>query len=65
MSPEKGFYYCFGCGAHGTALGFLMDYERLTFVEAIEELAKMVGIPVPKTKEDRVVNKENNDLKSL
>jgi len=65
VSPEKGFYHCFGCGAHGTALGFLMDYERLTFVEAIEELAKMVGIPVPKTKEDRVVNKENNDLKSL
>jgi len=65
VSPEKGFYHCFGCGAHGTALGFLMDYERLTFVEAIEELAKMVGVPVPKTKEDRVVNKENNDLKSL
>ncbi|MEO1929199.1 MAG: DNA primase [Gammaproteobacteria bacterium] len=65
VSPEKGFYHCFGCGAHGTALGFLMDYERLTFVEAIEELAKMVGIPVPITKEDRVVNKENNDLKSL
>jgi DNA primase len=65
VSPEKGFYHCFGCGAHGTALGFLMDYERLTFVEAIEELAKMVGIPVPITKEDRVINKENNDLKSL
>ena len=65
VSPEKGFYHCFGCGAHGTALGFLMDYERLTFVEAIEELAKMVGVAVPKTKEDRVVNKENNHLKNL
>ena len=38
ISPEKGFYHCFGCGAHGTSLGFLMDYEKLTFVEAIEEL---------------------------
>ena len=65
VSPEKGFYHCFGCGAHGTALGFLMDYERLTFVEAIEELAKMVGVAVPKTKEDRVVSKENNHLKNL
>ena len=65
VSPEKGFYHCFGCGAHGTALGFLMDYERLTFVEAVEELAKMVGIAVPKTKEDRVVSKETNNLKNL
>ena len=65
VSPEKGFYHCFGCGAHGTALGFLMDYERLTFVEAREELAKMVGVAVPKTKEDRVVSKENNHLKNL
>jgi len=65
VSPEKGFYHCFGCGAHGTALGFLMDYERLTFVEAVEELAKMVGVAVPKTKEDRVVSKETNNLKNL
>ena len=65
VSPEKGFYHCFGCGAHGTALGFLMDYERLTFVEAIEELANVIGVAVPRTKEDRVVSKENNDLKTL
>ena len=50
VSPEKGFYHCFGCGAHGTALGFLMEYERLTFIEAIEELAKTVGVEVPKKK---------------
>jgi DNA primase len=63
--PQKGFYHCFVCKANGTALGFLMAHEHLTFVEAIEELAKIVGVPVRKTKEDRVVNKRNNDLKSL
>ena len=63
--PQKGFYHCFVCEANGSALGFLMNYERLSFVEAVKELAKMVGVPVPKTKEDRVVSKENNDLKIL
>ena len=63
--PQKGFYHCFVCEANGTALGFLMNYERLSFVEAIKELAKMVGETVPKTKEDRVVSKEKKDLKSL
>jgi len=65
VSPEKGFYHCFGCGAHGTALGFLMDYERLTFVEAIEEVAKMLGVIVPKTKENIAKSKERNSLKDL
>jgi DNA primase len=48
VSPEKGFYHCFGCGAHGTALGFLMDFERLEFVEAVEELAQHLGLEVPR-----------------
>ena len=39
VSPEKQFYHCFGCGAHGTALGFLMEHDRLAFPEAVEELA--------------------------
>ena len=47
-NQEKQFYYCFGCGAGGNALGFLMDYERLDFPEAVEELAKMVGMEVPR-----------------
>jgi DNA primase len=46
--PEKQFYHCFGCGAHGTALGFLMDHDHLSFVEAIEELASRVGLEVPR-----------------
>ena len=39
VSSEKQFYHCFGCGAHGTAIGFLMEYEHMDFVEAIEHLA--------------------------
>jgi DNA primase len=48
VSPAKGFYHCFGCGAHGTALGFLMEYDRLDFVAAVEELASRLGIEVPR-----------------
>ena len=47
VSPAKQFYHCFGCGAHGTALGFLMEYDRLSFPEAIEELATQQGMEVP------------------
>lgn len=47
VSQEKQFYHCFGCGAHGSALGFLMNHRRLSFVEAIEEAARGVGLEVP------------------
>ena len=47
VSQTKQFYHCFGCGAHGTAIGFLMEYERLSFPEAIKELAAQVGMQVP------------------
>jgi DNA primase len=47
VSPEKQFYYCFGCGAHGTALRFLMDYDHMTFPEAVEDLAARLGLTVP------------------
>jgi DNA primase len=46
--PDKQFYHCFGCGAHGTALGFLMDHDHLSFVEAVEDLAARVGLDVPR-----------------
>jgi len=39
VSPDKQFYHCFGCGAHGTALGFVMEYDHASFVEAVEDLA--------------------------
>src|SRR5215472_10454978 len=47
VSPDKQFYHCFGCGAHGTAVGFLMAYDRLSFPEAVEELATRYGLSVP------------------
>ena len=47
VSPTKQFYHCFGCGAHGTAISFLMEYNGLSFVEAIHDLAKQVGMIVP------------------
>jgi len=47
VSPQKQFYHCFGCGAHGSAVGFLMQYEHLEYPEAIEVLATQVGMEVP------------------
>jgi DNA primase len=47
VSPAKQFYHCFGCGAHGTAIGFLMEYSGLGFVEAVKELAAKAGMQVP------------------
>ena len=46
--PDKQFYHCFGCGAHGTALGFLMEHDHLSFVEAVEDLAGRLGLDVPR-----------------
>lgn len=48
VSQAKQFYHCFGCGAHGSAIGFLMDYEHMEFPEAVEELARVVGLEVPR-----------------
>jgi len=53
VSPSKGFYHCFGCGAHGTAIGFLMEFDHMSFVEAIENLASMMGVDVPRDESDR------------
>ncbi|QKT03173.1 DNA primase [Ectothiorhodospiraceae bacterium 2226] len=48
VSPSKQFYHCFGCGAHGTAIGFLMEYEHMSFPEAVEELARSINLTVPR-----------------
>jgi len=53
VSPGKGFYHCFGCGAHGTAVGFLMEFDHMSFVEAIESLANSMGVDVPRNESDR------------
>ena len=46
VRPDKGFYHCFGCGAHGDAISFVREFEGLGFTEAVEELAKRVGLEV-------------------
>jgi DNA primase len=53
VSPAKGFYHCFGCGAHGTAIGFLMEFDHMNFVEAIESLAHSMGVEVPRDESDK------------
>jgi DNA primase len=53
VSPGKGFYHCFGCGAHGTAIGFLMEFDHMSFVEAVESLANSMGVEVPRNESDR------------
>ncbi|MBI3776845.1 MAG: DNA primase, partial [Gammaproteobacteria bacterium] len=48
VSPSKQFYHCFGCGAHGSAISFLMEYDRLEFVDAVKQLAARAGVEVPR-----------------
>ena len=62
VSPAKQFYHCFGCGAHGTAIGFLMDYEHLGFRDAIEELASSCGMTVPETGDNSEQHRQQTDL---
>ena len=50
VSPHKQFYHCFGCGAHGSAIGFIMEYQGLSFTEAVQYLADRIGMAVPKTR---------------
>lgn len=57
VQPEKQFYYCFGCGAGGNALGFLMNFENMDFPQAVELLAKDMGLEVPREEGTRGGNK--------
>jgi DNA primase len=65
VSPVKQFYHCFGCGAHGTAISFLMNYDRLEFLDAVDELAKRVGMEVPKDTQQRVADPQLLDLYAM
>jgi DNA primase len=62
VSPTKQFYHCFGCGAHGTALKFVMEYDRLEFLDALEELAKRVGLEIPRETRQRNESGESREL---
>jgi len=48
VSPDKQFYHCFGCGAHGTVVGFLMQYEKLGFLDTVADLAQRAGLELPR-----------------
>jgi DNA primase len=67
VSPTKQFYHCFGCGAHGTAIGFLMEHDGKSFPEAVETLARDAGLTVPRVesageRERREVSRDLNEL---
>lgn len=62
VSPTKQFYHCFGCGAHGTAISFLMNYDRLEFLDAVDDLAKRVGMEVPRDTQQRNVDPQLQEL---
>src|SRR5690242_8615066 len=65
VSPTKQFFHCFGCGAHGSAMKFLMDYERLEFPDAVEELAQSAGMKVPHEGGDDRPREDKTDLYAL
>lgn len=62
VSPTKQFYHCFGCGAHGTAISFLMNYDRMEFLDAVEELARRAGMEVPRDTRARNENSDTRDI---
>jgi DNA primase len=65
VSPSKGFYHCFGCGAHGTALGFLMSYENMGFPQAVEALADMLGLDMPAASAELQTRREDGGIVAL
>src|SRR3990167_11479819 len=62
VSQQKQFYYCFGCGAHGNAIDFMIQQDRLSFPEAIEALARFAGMEVPK---EAQLSQKNESLPAL
>ncbi|MEN3364270.1 MAG: primase [Burkholderiales bacterium] len=63
VSPTKQFYHCFGCGAHGTAIGFMIEYSGLGFVEAVKDLAQNVGMTVPE-QQDRLPPEQRAEVQA-
>ncbi len=64
VSPSKQFYHCFGCGAHGTAIGFLIEHTGLSFPQAVEELARRSGLEVPREAEPSEASKAPRELQA-
>ncbi|MBL8482221.1 MAG: DNA primase [Rhodocyclaceae bacterium] len=62
VSPSKQFYHCFGCGAHGSAIGFVMEYVGLNFPDAVEDLARFVGLSVPRDQNPEAAARHERSL---
>ncbi|NZA27313.1 DNA primase [Luteimonas sp. SJ-92] len=62
VSPVKQFYHCFGCGAHGSAISFLMNYDRMEFLDAVEELARRANMEIPRETVQRNQDGETREL---
>ena len=62
VSQEKQFYHCFGCGAHGTVIGFLMDYDHMEFIDAVHELATSINLEIPRSSQDQTRKTESKNL---
>lgn len=65
VSQTKQFYHCFGCGAHGTAIRFLMEYDRMEFREAVERLARLFGLEVPEAAREVTVERHETLYRTL
>ncbi|WP_252176963.1 DNA primase [Endozoicomonas sp. 4G] len=65
VSPDKQFYYCFGCGASGNALGFVMDFDHLDFPTAVDSLASLVGLEVPREQHSQKRGPDHSPLYEL
>ncbi len=65
VNASKQFYYCFGCGASGSAVKFLQEYDSLSFVEAIEELARTAGVEVPREEVSEKAKQKQQQRRSL
>jgi DNA primase len=66
VAQDKQFYYCFGCGAGGNALGFIMEYDRIDFIPAVEMLAKYVGLEIPReAAPDQKITRQRDDIFSI
>jgi len=65
VNRNKQFFHCFGCGASGNAISFVMDYSHLDFVEAVEELAAFAGVDVPRESDGAISAQKKDDLKAL
>lgn len=65
VNPDKGYYHCFGCGAHGTALDYMVHLNGGDFISGVEALAAMLGMPVPKTKNDNQLPDPTQALKKI